>query len=124
MRKLILLCLLLPTSLFAQVFEVFYVGSKPNDLSNTYNVKYFSVDASERAVQNINSLLKKSGVNNEKDALKFIPSDLMTNIEAGYRSLMTASNYQLSYFPAIVVDKKYVLYGSTNPKDFLEIKKP
>jgi len=106
-------------SVYAQSFELFTT----NNVSLVDpTVRVYHVAAGDQLLQQANGQMKAAGVRNEEDGARFVTEELKDALANQVNGIIRASKYQLSYFPALVVDGKYVIYGTTDIGDYDRLK--
>lgn len=120
MRCLILfLSLALPAALQASEFEIFTLGNKPVDESNA---TVYYLDRGDELLRAINQEMSSAGVTSEEQGKHYATPELSEALIGQVKGLLKAGHYQLKYFPAVVVDGRYVIYGTTDIRLFNEMK--
>ncbi len=113
MRRLMGLILLGCTScpLYAQDFELFVTGA---DDYTQPGVSVYQVNGGDRVMAEINDQLKRDGITREEDGERYVTEQLKHALANQAIGLVKAAKYQLKYFPALVIDGEYVIYGTTS----------
>lgn len=120
MRGLVLFLLLsFPLSLLAAEFEIFTLG---NAVINESNATVYYIDRGDQLIESINQTMRANSVANEEQGKPYATPELSAALVNQVKGLLKAGKYQLKYFPAIVVDGQYVIYGSTDISDFEALK--
>ena len=115
----IFLVLVFPLNLLAAEFEIFTFGKTSIDDSNA---TVYYIDQGDRLLQSINQEMLSAGVTNEEQGKRFATPELSAALVNQIKGLLKAGQYQLKYFPAIVIDGQYVIYGSTDISLYDEMK--
>ena len=97
--------LILPLNLLAAEFEIFTLGI---GLVDNPNATVYYVDQGDRLLESINQDMRAAGIKSEEQGKPY--------------ATLKAAHYQLKYFPAVVVDGQYVIYGTTDTSMFKEMK--
>jgi len=66
--------------------------------------------------------MRAAGVNSEEQGRRFATPELSNALLNQIRGLVKAGQYQLKYFPAVVIDGRYVIYGTTDISLYEEMK--
>lgn len=120
MRSLIILPLFcVSLSSLATEFEIFTLGDE--SLSDSAATVY-RIDQGDRLLESINKEMQRIGITTEEQGKHFATPELSEALSNQVRGLLKAGRYQLKYFPAIVIDGQYVIYGTTDISRFGEMK--
>jgi len=120
MRTLALfLILVFPLRLIAADFEIFTLGK--NTVTER-NATVYIIDQGDELLQSINQQMRAAGVNSEEQGRRFATPELSNALLNQIRGLVKAGQYQLKYFPAVVIDGRYVIYGTTDISLYEEMK--
>lgn len=120
MRCLILfLSLTFPMLVLANEFEIFTLGNKP---VNESNATVYYLDQGDELLRAINQEMSSLGVTSEEQGKHYATPELSEALINQIKGLLRAGHYQLKYFPAVVVDGQYVIYGTTDIRLFKEMK--
>lgn len=120
MRRLVLIVLLsVPLSSSAVEYEIFTLSNAAIDESNA---TVYYIDQGDLLLESINQAMRVKGVTNEEQGKRFATPELSNALVNQVKGLLKAGKYQLKYFPAIVVDGQYVIYGTTDIDTFDELK--
>ena len=120
MRQLIVIVLLLvclPAR--AEVFELFLVDNMQN---NEPNVTVYHVNGGDLLMASANAQIKRDGVTTKEAGSRYVTNELKRALSNQAMGLMRAAKYQLGYFPALVIDGRWVVYGATSIKDYSRVK--
>jgi hypothetical protein len=118
MRTLIPVFLLLYSGQsFCAKVELFTVGGWEVDIA----AEIYHLDRGRLAVAAVNTALAASGITKEDQAKKFITKDLQLTLSRSVKGTALAARYRLRYLPAIVIDGKYVVYGTPRREKILEL---
>jgi len=107
-------------STYAEEFELFVVDS---DLYAQPGVTVYQVNGGDRLMAEINTQLKRDGVTREEDGEAYVTQAFKEALANQAIGLVKAAKYQLSYFPALVIDRRFVVYGTTSVNDYYRLKK-
>ena len=120
MRALVtLLILSFPLNLLAAEFEVFTIGK---DFVDEPNTTVYYVDQGDQLLESINQKMLSAGVTSEEQGKPYATPELKSALVNQVKGLLKAAHYQLKYFPAVVIDGQYVIYGTTDIGLFDEMK--
>lgn len=111
--------LILPLNLLAAEFEIFTLGI---GLVDNPNATVYYVDQGDRLLESINQDMRAAGIKSEEQGKPYATPELSDALVNQVRGLLKAAHYQLKYFPAVVVDGQYVIYGTTDTSMFKEMK--
>lgn len=111
--------LIFPLSLLAAEFEIFMLGKNTVDESNA---TVYYIDQGDQLLASINQEMLSAGVTSEEQGKRYATPELERALVNQIRGLLKAGQYQLKYFPAVVVDGQYVIYGTTDISLFDEMK--
>ena len=67
-------------------------------------------------------VMREKGVINEEPGKAYVTPELSNALVSQVKGLVKAGRYQLKYFPAIVIDGRYVIYGTTDINEFERLK--
>ena len=115
----LLIALTFPLNLLAAEFEIFTFSKNTIDDSNA---TVYYIDQGDRLIQSINQQMHSAGVTTEEQGKRFATPELSDALVNQIKGLLKAGQYQLKYFPAIVIDGQYVIYGSTDISLYNEMK--
>ena len=113
------LILSFPLNLLAAEFEVFTIGK---GFVDEPNATVYYVDQGDQLLESINQKMLAAGVTNEEQGKRYATPELKRALVNQVKGLLKAAQYQLKYFPAVVVDGRYVIYGTTDIGFFEEMK--
>lgn len=120
MRCLVLVMFLsLTLNLFAAEFEIFTLSKATVDETNA---TVYYIDQGDQLLESINQTMLAKGVRNEEQGKPYAAQELKHALANQVKGLLKAGRYQLKYFPAIVVDGQYVIYGTTDIDAYEELK--
>lgn len=120
MRQLILLLLMsCAPAVQAQVFELFVADANTRTVSGA---TVYRVNGGDLLMADINAQLKRDRIMKEADGHRYVTRNLKQALSNQAVGLMKAAKYQLSYFPALVIDGRFVIYGTTDIKDYERLK--
>ena len=104
----------------AQVtYEIFITQGNVQTLESDTTV--YHIKQGDNLLVSINQQLKRDGIMDEETAATYVTQQLQEMLVNQMTGLTKAAQYQLKYFPAIVKDGQYVIYGTTDPKAFDDI---
>lgn len=105
-------------SLCAQAqIEVFNLdGWTPEYADKVHNLR-----AGTEAKEALNQKFKRLNILDEESAKKLVTQDIQDAISNEVRSLSLAAKYKLRYLPAVVINKKYVMYGKPTKGEVLKV---
>ena len=113
MRQLVCLLLFLSVNAFAEDrYEVFTL----QDINVDYpaSVTVYHLTAGDQWLKKLNAALKQMNITNEQDAAQLVTDEFKQTLSNQSVGLAKAAKYKLKYFPAIVLNEKSVLYGTTD----------
>lgn len=120
MRSLVLIMFIsFPVGLFAAEFEIFTLSK---EIIDETNVTVYYIDQGDQLLNSINQLMLSKGIRDEEQGKRYATPDLSNALVNQVKGLLKAGRYQLKYFPAIVVDGQYVIYGTTDIGSYDELK--
>lgn len=108
-----------PVSLLAADYEIFALSK---DIVNEPNATIYVIDQGDQLLQSINQQMRVAGVSSEEQGRRFATPELSDALLNQIEGLVKAGQYQLKYFPALVVDGQYVIYGTTNIRLYEDMK--
>lgn len=113
-----LFILIFPLDILATEFEIFTLTK---DVIDEPNALVYYVDQGDLLLDSINELMLSAGVENEEQGKRYVTPELTNALRNQVAGLLKAAHYQLKYFPAIVVDGRYVIYGTTDASSYEEV---
>lgn len=108
-----------PLSALSAEFEIFAFSKTLIDESKA---TVYYIDKGDQLIESINKVMRAQGVMNEDEGKRFATPELSQALVNQVKGLLKASRYRLKYFPAIVVDGQYVIYGTTDIGVYQELK--
>jgi len=108
-----------PISTLANEFEIFTLGKAPKVESNA---TVYVVDQGDQLLKSINQTMLASGITNEEQGKQYATPELSNALVNQVKGLIQSGKYQLKYFPAVVIDGRYVIYGTTDISLFEKMK--
>lgn len=118
-RLVIILLLSFPLSTLATEFEIFTLSNTSIDEAKA---TVYYIDQGDQLLGSINQTMRVKGVSNEEQGNAYATPELKHALVNQVQGLLKAGRYQLKYFPAIVVDGQYVIYGTTDISAYEELK--
>lgn len=99
-----------PWAVFGEM-EVFIVDGKVTSIPG---VQVYHLTAGDAVLNVVNTQLKKDGVTTEVVGRGYVNQQLEDALVNQVSGLAKAANYRLQYFPAVVIDGEYVVYGTSD----------
>jgi len=103
----------------AEVFELFVIAPV-SEVGQ--GVTIYDINGGDREIAAINRKLARDGVTSEDAGAHYVTDTLRRALSNQATGLMRAAGYQLRYFPALVIDRRYVVYGTTSTRDYYRMK--
>ena len=120
MRRIVLIIyFIFPLDSFAAEFEIFAFSNVSVD---EMNATVYYIDQGDQLLESINQVMRAKGVINEEQGKAFVTPELSNALVSQVKGLVKAGRYQLKYFPASVIDGRYVIYGTTDISAFERLK--
>jgi len=121
MRQLIgaIIFLLIACPAHGEQFELFVVNPISNERQD---VAVYQINGGDQLMASINAQMKRDGVMREAEGARYVTSELKQALAEQAIGLTKAMQYQLLYFPALVIDERFVIYGTTDPKHYDRLK--
>lgn len=121
MRQLIVITFMLVVAMpvHAERFELFVTDE--NEYTQP-GVTVYRINGGDRLMVSINDQLKRDGVTREADGERYVTEALKHALANQAIGLVKAGQYKLSYFPALVIDGQFVVYGTTRVDAYYRLK--
>ena len=121
-------CLLISTVSYAKNYnmQIITLSTLPSAQFNSsfvingdsVNAQIYSLDAASQKTQEINLLLENNKYDDAKQ-IQSITKDAIANNEEAFKmsakGAFIGAKYQIEKLPAIIINDRYVLYGTTDP---------